>query len=172
MNTIDPSALPWGQAYLAEDLAEVASNAIFGSSDRKTLKLQGLLQQGLVDATTATATGETLIVLAVRIDRSHAFEDLVLNFPEHRAQEFNQQDKNGDTLLHHIARHRSHEDFTPGVQAPWRWSLRNFLDGFGAKLSWDIRNHEDETALDLASRLKKNHLADVLKSYSANVTPS
>lgn len=172
MNTIDTSARVWDLSDSAEDPAEMAANAIDLSSDYNTLKLHGTLQQGLVDATTATANGETLIVLAVRIDRSHAFEDLVLDFPAHRAQEFNLQDESGDTLLHHIARHRSQEDFSPGIQGPWRWAVRHFLDVFGAKLDWGIRNREGETALELATRLKKKHLADVLKSYSAHVTPS
>lgn len=176
MNTIDPSAFHWGLTHLdedpAEDLAEVAANAIFSCNGFNTLKLQGSLQQGLVDATTATATGETLIVLAVRIDKPQAFEDLVHDFPEHRAQEFNLQDQNGDTLLHHLARHRAHLDFTPGVQAPWRRVILEFLDVFSAKLDGGIRNSEGETALDLASRLGKHHFASVLKRYSAHATPS
>ncbi len=168
MNTIDTSYCRWDLGDSAEDPAEVASNAIFSSSGCNTLKLHGTLQQGLVDATTATGTGETLIVLAVRIDRSQAFEDLLLDFPEHRAEEFNQQDKNGDTLLHHIARHRSHEDFAPGIQAPWRRVIRDFLGVFGSKLDGGICNNEGETALELASRLGKSHLAGVLKSHSAH----
>ena len=167
MNTIDTSALYWGLNHLDEDpvanMAEVASNAIFNSSAHNTLKLQGCLQQGLVDATTATENGETLIVLAVRIDRPQAFEDLLRDFPEHRAQEFNLQDENGDTLLHHIARHRSPRDFAPGIQAPWRRAVRDFLEIFGAKLDAGIRNREGETAWALASRQGKSDLCKVLQ---------
>lgn len=169
MNTIDTSYRLWGLSDSTEDLTEVASNAIFSSNGSK---LQGTLQQGLVDATTTTTTGETLIVLAVRIDRPQAFEDLLLDFPAYRAREFNDQDRDGDTLLHHVARHRAHESFTPGVQAPWRRNLCNFLETFGATLDWGIRNNENETALDLASRLGKSHLAGVLKAYSANAPRS
>jgi ankyrin repeat protein len=176
MNTIDPSAFCWGLTHLdedpAEDLAEVAANAIFSCNGCNTLKLQGSLQQGLVDATTATANGETLIVLAVRIDKPQAFEDLAHDFPEHRAQEFNLQDQNGDTLLHHLARHRAHMDFAPGFQAPWRRVILGFLDVFSSKLDGGIRNNEEETALDLAHRLGKSRLAGVLKAYGVKVTAS
>jgi len=152
----------------AEELAEMATAAIFGSSDHNTQKLQGVLQQGLVDATTRTATGETLLMLTVRIDKPTAFENLVLDFPEFRAPEFNQQDPNGDTVLHHFARHRDHNNFEPGVQANWRRVVvRNFLDVFNKALDWSVRNNEGETAPELACKLGKSHLVGIMKSYSA-----
>lgn len=171
MNSIDIKSAFWAQDLQADDLTETASNAICASSDHNTLRLHGLLQQGLVDATTQTSMGETLLMLAVRIDRPQAFEDLLLDFPEHRAKEFNRQDRNGDTVLHHLARHRSHEDFAPGIQASWRRILRNFLDVFNPTLDWGVRNDGGDTALELASRLGKSHLVAMMKSYKAKSAP-
>lgn len=174
MNPISENMPPWDLRLPAEntteELAEMASNAIFSSSDLHTLQLQGLLQQGLVDAMTPTASAPSLLSLTVRIDKPQAFEDLVFDFPEIRAPEFNQQDPDGDTLLHHLARHRTSEDIAPGLQARWRRAVRNFLDVFNTALGWTLRNNEGETATALASRLGKSHLVGIMTSYSAHST--
>lgn len=116
MNAVHTGSF-WDLDFHSEDLIETASNAIFSSRGFNTTQLQGLLQQGLVDATTETAEGGALLMLAVKLDKSQAFEDLLKDLPEHRRQAFNRQDKAGDTVLHHLARHRMHGDFAPGAQA-------------------------------------------------------
>ena len=139
-------AMQIAKALIDEDLAENIE------------QFEGMLKRGLVSATTPIGNGENLITYAVRKHALFSFSVMVCAQAGEDPAVLNGQDRQGNSVWHHIALHLDDVNFLAG--GSWPAELGALLTAHPRlPIDWQSINHLNETPLDVARRLDKTHLA-------------
>lgn len=166
---IHPSGNTWPFALgpSSQEALQTAKHLIDIDEGDELEAFEQMLEDQLVSGTTPSGGGsDNLLMYAVQKAALFSFSAMVSTLGEDASVGLNHQNLDKNTVWHLMAIHLSDGNFSES--GGWFNVVDKLLDDLpGLSIDWSLRNNLNETALETARQLGKDHLANWLEMRGA-----
>lgn len=158
---------PFALGPSSQETLQTAKHRIHVDDGAELEAFEQMLDDQVVAGTTPSGEGgDNLLMYAVQEAALFSFSAMVSALGEDASVGLNHQNWDGNTVWHLMALHLHDLEFLE--TGGWFNEAHDLLEALpGLSIDWSQRNAEGETALEMAQRLGKGHLAGWLEMHGA-----